>query len=125
MSQILVTGATGFIGSALVRALVHRGDTVRALVRAGSNRDALAGLDVECVTGDVTQLEITSADGVAFSRSFSRLTGRKSSGEEMDLWVRATICYRRIGGEWKVAHEHISVPFYMDGSFRAAVDLYP
>lgn len=74
---------------------------------------------------DVTQLEITSADGVAFSRSFNRLTGRKSSGEEMDLWVRATICYRRIGGEWKVAHEHISVPFYMDGSFRAAVDLYP
>lgn len=74
---------------------------------------------------DVTQLEITSADGVAFSRSFNRLTGRKSSGEEMDLWVRATICYRRIRGEWKVAHEHISVPFYMDGSFRAAVDLYP
>jgi nucleoside-diphosphate-sugar epimerase len=37
--------------------LVHRGDTVRALVRAGSNLDALAGLDVECVTGDVTQIE--------------------------------------------------------------------
>lgn len=74
---------------------------------------------------DVTQLEITSADGLAFSRSFNRLTGSKTSGEEMDLWVRATICYRRIGGEWKVAHEHVSVPFYMDGSDRAAVDLHP
>ncbi len=74
---------------------------------------------------DVTQLEISSTDGLAFSRSFNRLTGSKTSGEEMDIWVRATICYRRIGGAWKVAHEHISVPFYMDGSDRAAVDLHP
>lgn len=74
---------------------------------------------------DVSQLEITSADGVAFSRSLNRMTGKKTSGEEVDLWVRATICYRKIGGEWRVAHEHISVPFHMDGSFRAAVDLHP
>lgn len=74
---------------------------------------------------DVSELAITSAEDVAFSRSFNRLTGSKTSGEEMDLWVRATICYRRIGGEWKVAHEHVSVPFYMDGSDRAAVDLHP
>ena len=74
---------------------------------------------------DVSQLEIASAGDVAFSRSLNRMTGKKTSGEEMDLWVRATICYRKIGGAWKVAHEHISVPFYMDGSFRAAVDLHP
>lgn len=74
---------------------------------------------------EINQLEITASDGVAFSRSLNRMTGKKTSGEEMDLWVRATICYRKAGGEWKVAHEHISVPFYMDGSFRAAVDLHP
>lgn len=74
---------------------------------------------------DVSQLEIAWAGDVAFSRSLNRMTGKKTSGEEMDLWVRATICYRKAGGEWKVAHEHISVPFYMDGSFRAAVDLHP
>jgi PhnB protein len=73
----------------------------------------------------VSQLEITSAGGIAFSRSLNRVSGRKTGGEEVDLWVRATICYRRIGGEWRVAHEHVSVPFYMDGSFRAAVDLHP
>ena len=28
-------------------------------------------------------------------------------------------------GQWKVVHEHSSVPFYMDGSERAAVDLKP
>jgi ketosteroid isomerase-like protein len=39
--------------------------------------------------------------------------------------VRATICYRKIDGKWMVTHEHVSVPFYMDGTYRAAVDLKP
>jgi uncharacterized protein (TIGR02246 family) len=26
-------------------------------------------------------------------------------------WMRATACYRRIDGQWRVAHEHVSVPF--------------
>ena len=43
----LVTGATGFVGSHVARALVARGDTVRVTVRRGSPRAALEGLDVE------------------------------------------------------------------------------
>jgi ketosteroid isomerase-like protein len=39
--------------------------------------------------------------------------------------MRATLCFRREGDEWKIAHAHTSVPFHMDGSFRAAVDLTP
>jgi hypothetical protein len=39
--------------------------------------------------------------------------------------VRVTACYRKIDDKWMVAHEHISVPFYMDGTGRAAVDLKP
>ncbi len=50
----LITGATGFLGSALARALVARGDEVRALVRPASNRSALEGVRVEFVPGDVT-----------------------------------------------------------------------
>ena len=38
---------------------------------------------------------------------------------------RLTLCFRKIAGSWMVAHEHSSVPFYMDGSFRAAIDLKP
>lgn len=48
-----VTGATGFIGAHVARALVARGDRVRCLVRANSRRDALEGVPVELVTGDV------------------------------------------------------------------------
>jgi dihydroflavonol-4-reductase len=47
----LVTGAAGFVGAAVVRALLVRGWRVRALVRATSDRRNLAGLDVELAFG--------------------------------------------------------------------------
>jgi dihydroflavonol-4-reductase len=49
----LVTGATGFIGANVVRALLEAGMAVRALVRRGSDRRNLDGLAVEVVYGDL------------------------------------------------------------------------
>jgi dihydroflavonol-4-reductase len=49
----LVTGASGFIGSAVVRHLLKRRQKVRCYVEPGAKLDNLAGLDVEIVTGDV------------------------------------------------------------------------
>jgi dihydroflavonol-4-reductase len=49
----LVTGANGFLGSAVARALLADGEAVRALVRAGSDRRNLEGLDVEVAEGDL------------------------------------------------------------------------
>jgi dihydroflavonol-4-reductase len=54
MPTTLVTGATGFVGSHVARALVARGDDVRVTVRATSNLDALAGLDVRTTIADLT-----------------------------------------------------------------------
>jgi dihydroflavonol-4-reductase len=51
----LVTGATGFVGSAVVRALVRRGEPVRALVRQSSSLSLLEGLPVETVAGDLAE----------------------------------------------------------------------
>ncbi|MCW6507632.1 hopanoid-associated sugar epimerase [Lichenifustis flavocetrariae] len=52
-APILVTGASGFVGSAVARALLARGHRVRVLVRPSSPRTNVAGLDVEVVEGDL------------------------------------------------------------------------
>ncbi|MBL8130223.1 MAG: NAD-dependent epimerase/dehydratase family protein [Anaerolineae bacterium] len=52
--RALVTGATGFVGAHLVRALNEAGHQVRALHRASSRLDALAGAQYESALGDVT-----------------------------------------------------------------------
>ena len=49
----LVTGATGFVGAAVARALVGAGWQVRALVRQGSDRSNLQGLPLEIAVGDL------------------------------------------------------------------------
>ncbi len=49
----LVTGGNGFLGAHVVRALAARGAHVRALVREGADRRALAGVDCEFVIGDL------------------------------------------------------------------------
>lgn len=53
----LVTGANGFVGAAIVRALLARGESVRALVREGSNAVNLDGLPVDIARGDITDAE--------------------------------------------------------------------
>jgi PhnB protein len=95
---------------------------------AGAHRDGLEawfrtwqgpiGLDME-------ELAVTVGDGVAFSRGLNHLHGKRADGSDTDVWVRATVGFRKIDGEWIVVHEHVSVPFYMDGSYKAAVDLTP
>ncbi|HXT66966.1 MAG TPA: hopanoid-associated sugar epimerase [Nitrospiraceae bacterium] len=51
--KALVTGATGFVGGAVARALVHRGIEVRVIARAGADLQNLQGLTVERVEGDL------------------------------------------------------------------------
>lgn len=54
MTTVLVTGGTGLIGANICRQLRERGDTVRALVRPGSETGPLAELGVTLVQGDIT-----------------------------------------------------------------------
>lgn len=51
--RALVTGATGFVGSAVMRRLLDRDATVRVMARAGSDRRNLEGREVEIVTGEL------------------------------------------------------------------------
>lgn len=56
-TTVLLTGATGFLGASLARALIARGHSVRAFMRPGSPRDTLAGLPIEPALGELTDPE--------------------------------------------------------------------
>lgn len=73
---------------------------------------------------EVTELEISANEDLAFCHSLNHLTGTSREGERGDLWFRDTLCLRKIAGTWKITHEHSSVPFYMD-TMKAAIDLKP
>ena len=53
MKKCLVTGATGHIGAALVRKLIKEGYSVKALVLEGDNPEALEGLDIDVIFGNI------------------------------------------------------------------------
>jgi dihydroflavonol-4-reductase len=76
----LVTGAAGFVGAAVVRALLRRGRRVRALVRPTSDRRNLDGLDVELRIGSLED-EGSLRDAVAGARHLFHVAA------DYRLWV--------------------------------------
>jgi 2-alkyl-3-oxoalkanoate reductase len=54
---VLVTGATGFVGSYVAEALLSHGDTVRILARPGADTAMLEGLGAQVVRGDLSEPE--------------------------------------------------------------------
>ena len=67
--RALITGANGFIGTHLARALLERGDQVTGLVRSASRAEHLRELGIELAQGDVTDVDslrsaVASADVV-------------------------------------------------------------
>jgi ketosteroid isomerase-like protein len=74
---------------------------------------------------ELKDFEIKSTGDMAFAHGFVHVGGTKVDGDAVSVWTRQTLCLRKLMGEWKIVHEHTSTPFYMDGSFKAAVDLKP
>ncbi len=59
--KTLITGASGFVGSAVVRQLIQAGHSVRALLRPSSDHSNIVGLPVEIVHGDLTHSDSLTA----------------------------------------------------------------
>jgi dihydroflavonol-4-reductase len=78
---ILVTGATGFVGSAVARRLVQHGFEVRVLVRPGSDRRNIDGLDVDVATGDL-------ADRDSLERAAKGCAALFHVAADYRLWTR-------------------------------------
>lgn len=79
--RILVSGANGFVGSAVVRALLRHGYPVCALARASSDTANLDGLDVQIVRGDLL-------DPASLERALRNCEGLFHVAADYRLWAR-------------------------------------
>lgn len=78
---VLVTGATGFVGTAVARALIAAGRRVRALSRPNSDRRNLAGLDLEIVEGSLE-------DAASLAAAVAGCGALYHVAADYRLWVR-------------------------------------
>ncbi len=81
--RILVTGATGFLGSHIAEQLARQGHAVRVLVRRTSDRSFLQGFEAEEALGEVTQPDSLPVvvDGVEAIVHAAGLTKARSAAE--------------------------------------------
>ena len=73
---------------------------------------------------ELRDLSIATGDDAAFAHSLNRVRATTTDGRKLDMWWRATVCYRKLDCEWMVTHEHASVPFDVE-SGQASLDLKP
>ena len=106
-------------------------DLAPPLQHAGAGESSEKGLDDWFATWqgpighETRDVSITTDGQIAYCHGFIRISGTKVGGERNEVWARQTTCLKKIDGAWKITHDHTSVPFYMDGSLKAAVDLKP
>lgn len=58
----------------------------------------------------ITELGITAEGNIGFGHSIQHIVGMDTQGHPVDRTVRVTDGYRKIGGKWLIALEHVSVP---------------
>jgi uncharacterized protein (TIGR02246 family) len=62
------------------------------------------------ITVELSDLDITADDTLAYGHSIQRVAGTDKQGKKVDVTVRVTDVYKKINGSWLVIHEHVSVP---------------
>jgi ketosteroid isomerase-like protein len=120
--RLVADYAPGAVVFDLAPPLLHSGPEVHD---ADGLRKWFAGFEGQ-MHFDVSELAVTVGGEIAFCHSLNRLAATPIGVPDgFELWFRSTVCLNKIDGQWLIAHEHESTPFYMDGSFKAAVDLKP
>ncbi|WP_035356551.1 YybH family protein [Edaphobacter aggregans] len=73
---------------------------------------------------EIRDLTLTLGDDVAFGHSLNRVSGTLKNGNRTDFSVQWTACFRKIDGNWLIAHDQVSVPVDPE-SGRALLNLEP
>lgn len=76
------------------------------------------------MTYEIRDLVVVPGHGVAFCYGLHHVAGRLRTGQKVDMWWRATQGLRMLDGEWRIVHEHSSLPFEM-ASGRVSFALKP
>ena len=108
--KVLVTGATGFLGSHIARALVAAGHSVRVLIRPGTSPALLEGLPAELALGDIldpSTLEAAARGVEAVVHSAANMRGQGGTRERARshvLGTRHMLAASRLAGVRRFVH---------------------
>jgi ketosteroid isomerase-like protein len=73
---------------------------------------------------EIRDVTMTVGGDVAFGHSLNRISGMLKNGNKTGFWLRWTTCFRKVDGNWLIAHEQVSVPVD-PASGRALLNLEP
>jgi len=70
---------------------------------------------------EIHDLRIATRDDVAFGHYTSRIRYRRKTGAQTEYRVRVSVGLRKVGGDWLIGHEHVSLPFASMEAMQAAL----
>ncbi|MGV3614073.1 MAG: YybH family protein [Fimbriimonas sp.] len=73
---------------------------------------------------ELLDLEVTEGGDTAYATCLCHVSGKLKAGGEVDMWVRNTLGLRKIDGQWRIAHQHMSSPIDFE-TMKAALDAKP
>jgi uncharacterized protein (TIGR02246 family) len=76
------------------------------------------------IKSESRDLRILASGDTAVAFKLARSSGTRNDGRETGMWVRVTVCCRRINDRWLITHEHVSLPMEMPAG-RAVTDAVP
>src|SRR5262249_13395016 len=93
-------------------------DAIREVCRRGF--EAMPGT----FRWDVPDLQVIVHDDTAVTWGLNRMRAQEAGKAAVELWSRGTRVFQRIGGNWKMIHQHVSFP-YDPATGQAMTDLKP
>ena len=69
-------------------------------------------------------MHVAASGDLGYAFGLERMSGTLKGGQKSDMWIRFTSIFRKMNGQWKDVHDHISMPADLDTG-KARLDLKP